>query len=93
MVSRTESQLTVTLEYKDAIPLRVSFSNSSLATPIIHSLAEGFAQLAGGYSRNSAIAFLTATRRLIAFLELNTQVVADDVFALNMLPRYRASIA
>lgn len=93
MVSRNESRLGVTLEYEDAIPLKVSFSNSSLAAPIIQSIADGFAQLAGGYSRNSAIAFLTSTRRLIAFLELNNHVVAGDVFAKNMLVAYRASIA
>jgi len=93
MVNGNEILLSVNFEYKDAIPLTASFSNSMLAAPVIQSLVEGFAQLAGGYSRNSAIAFLTSTRRLIAYLELNPQMVAGDVFAPNMLPAYRAAIA
>lgn len=93
MVNEDKDRHSVTLEYEDSIPLCVSFSGSALSGPIIQSLADGFAQLAGGYSRNSAAAFLGSIRRFIEFLEVNNQLTAGDIFSLNVLSAYRASLA
>jgi hypothetical protein len=93
MVKLSEGEFEVRFTYNDARPFVATFSNSRLENSFMKALVDGFDQLAGGYSRESATAFLASIRRFIIFLEATPAMLEDSVLAPNTIQAYRAWLA
>ena len=93
MVKTLRDDHTVRFEYERETPLVASFDGHLLNKAIAEPIIDGFAQLAGGYSRGSAATFLGSIRRFVRFLESHTALVNAVAFPSNVIVEYRKSVA